>query len=49
MLSIAYGIPLLPEKDPYITLVEDAMYGLFTAVVPGAFLVVRTVTRSWIT
>jgi hypothetical protein len=40
IMSITYGIDILPSKDPYISLAEKAMHGLSVAVVPGRFLVV---------
>uniref|UniRef100_A0A8H7XS06 O-methylsterigmatocystin oxidoreductase n=1 Tax=Psilocybe cubensis TaxID=181762 RepID=A0A8H7XS06_PSICU len=39
IISIAYGLDVLPENDPYIHLAEKANEGPVEAVVPGAFLV----------
>lgn len=38
-MSIAYGIEVLPKDDPYISVAEQAIQALATAVAPGAFLV----------
>ncbi|KAK7052987.1 hypothetical protein VNI00_004308 [Paramarasmius palmivorus] len=39
IMSIAYGIEVLPKDDPYVTLAQDAIKPLLDAMVPGAFLV----------
>ncbi|KAJ7769656.1 cytochrome P450 [Mycena maculata] len=39
VLSVAYGIDVLPSNDPYVELAENAVDGLVTAIVPGRFLV----------
>ncbi|KAJ7090364.1 cytochrome P450 [Mycena belliarum] len=39
VMSVAYGIDVLPANDPYVELAEHAVDGLVTAVVPGRFLV----------
>ncbi|KAK0452985.1 cytochrome P450 [Desarmillaria tabescens] len=39
ILSIAYGLEVLPENDPYILAAEAGLYSLAKAAVPGAFLV----------
>ncbi|TFK25337.1 cytochrome P450 [Coprinopsis marcescibilis] len=39
ILSIAYGINVQEENDPFVQLAEDAMAPLITAGLPGAFLV----------
>ncbi|KAL0564754.1 hypothetical protein V5O48_017287 [Marasmius crinis-equi] len=39
ILSIAYGIELLPENDPYVALAEEAVHAIITVARPGAFLV----------
>ncbi|KAJ7221702.1 cytochrome P450 [Mycena pura] len=39
VMSVAYGIDVLPSNDPYVDLAEKAVDGLVTAVVPGRFLV----------
>ncbi|KAF9457683.1 cytochrome P450 [Collybia nuda] len=39
IISIAYGIEVLPENDPYIEGAESAIKPLVTAGVPGTFLV----------
>lgn len=39
IISIAYGLDVQPENDPYIDLAEKANEGPVEAVVPGAFLV----------
>ncbi|KAJ6620363.1 cytochrome P450 [Mycena sp. CBHHK59/15] len=39
IMSAAYGIDVLPADDPYVSLAEEAVEGLVTAVVPGRFLV----------
>jgi hypothetical protein len=39
ILSIAYGIRIQQENDPYIKTAEDAVHSIAAAAVPGAFLV----------
>lgn len=39
MLSLAYGMEVQLENDPFIAIAEKALAGLVTAAVPGAFLV----------
>ncbi|KAF4616266.1 hypothetical protein D9613_008317 [Agrocybe pediades] len=39
VMSIAYGIDVLPKDDPYITAAEQGVHPLVAAGVPGAFLV----------
>ncbi len=39
ILSIAYGLEVLPENDPYILAAEAGLCSLAKAAVPGAFLV----------
>ncbi|KAJ7256294.1 cytochrome P450 [Mycena rebaudengoi] len=39
IISITYGIDVLPSNDPYISLAEKAMHGLSVAIAPGRFLV----------
>ncbi|KAJ7274707.1 cytochrome P450 [Mycena rebaudengoi] len=39
IMSITYGIDVLPSNDPYISLAEKAMHGLSVAIAPGRFLV----------
>ncbi|RXW25050.1 hypothetical protein EST38_g777 [Candolleomyces aberdarensis] len=39
ILSVAYGIQIQQENDPYVELAEGANHGAIIAVVPGAFLV----------
>ncbi|KAK0440601.1 cytochrome P450 [Armillaria borealis] len=39
ILSIAYGLEVLPENDPYILAAEEGLCSLAKAAVPGAFLV----------
>lgn len=41
LVSVAYGLDILPENDPQIELMERAMKMVFEASVPGRFLVVR--------
>ncbi|KAJ7065520.1 cytochrome P450 [Mycena amicta] len=38
IMDIAYGIKV-PEADPYINMIEEAMHALAKATIPGAFLV----------
>lgn len=38
-MSIAYGIQIKPENDPYVKLAEDASRPAAEAAVPGRFLV----------
>ncbi|KDR69247.1 hypothetical protein GALMADRAFT_104204 [Galerina marginata CBS 339.88] len=38
-LSTAYGIPILPTNDPFLTLAEQSVASLLAATAPGAFLV----------
>ena len=39
ILSVAYGIQIQEENDPYIKLAEGAVQGVLIAGVPGRFLV----------
>ncbi|KAJ7142235.1 cytochrome P450 [Mycena epipterygia] len=39
IISVAYGINVLPVKDPYISLAEEAVHSGGQAVTPGRFLV----------
>jgi hypothetical protein len=39
IISITYGIDVLPKNDPYIATAENAVQPLFIAAVPGTFLV----------
>ncbi|KAK1227700.1 hypothetical protein PQX77_009288 [Marasmius sp. AFHP31] len=39
ILSIAYGIRLLPENDPYVALAEEGVHAIILAARPGAYLV----------
>ncbi|KAF8191472.1 cytochrome P450 [Mycena galopus ATCC 62051] len=39
VMSIAYGIDVLPANDPYVEWSDAAVEGLVTAIVPGRFLV----------
>ncbi|KAJ6473457.1 cytochrome P450 [Mycena vulgaris] len=39
IMSVAYGINVLPKDDPYVTLAERALHSFVTAMVPGRFLV----------
>ncbi|KAJ7111231.1 cytochrome P450 [Mycena epipterygia] len=39
IMSVAYGIDVLPSNDPYITLAEKAVHGFAVATVPGVYLV----------
>ncbi|KAJ7476689.1 cytochrome P450 [Mycena latifolia] len=39
IMSVAYGIDVLPKNDPYVTLAEHAVQSLAIASVPGTFLV----------
>ncbi|KAJ6504480.1 cytochrome P450 [Mycena vulgaris] len=39
IMSVAYGINVLPENDPYIELAKEAVHTLVIASVPGRFLV----------
>ncbi|EEB92238.1 hypothetical protein MPER_09282, partial [Moniliophthora perniciosa FA553] len=38
-MSIAYGIEVKPDNDPWVSLAEAAIKPLIDALVPGAFLV----------
>ncbi|KAG6875967.1 hypothetical protein C0992_001649 [Termitomyces sp. T32_za158] len=38
-MTVAYGIDVLPENDPYIAIAETAMHGMSEVTIPGAFLV----------
>ncbi|KAG6895756.1 hypothetical protein C0993_009238 [Termitomyces sp. T159_Od127] len=38
-MSVAYGIDVQPDNDPYIAAAETAMHGMSEATIPGAFLV----------
>ncbi|KAJ7697221.1 cytochrome P450 [Mycena rosella] len=39
IMAVAYGIDILPSKDPYIALAHDAGHTLLVASFPGRFLV----------
>ncbi|KAJ7300689.1 cytochrome P450 [Mycena albidolilacea] len=39
IMSVAYGIDVLPSDDPYITLAHKAVYTFSIATVPGLYLV----------
>ncbi|KAJ7723504.1 cytochrome P450 [Mycena maculata] len=39
ILSVAYGIDVLPYNDPYVSLAYQAVHGFATAGVPGRYLV----------
>ncbi|KAF8219321.1 cytochrome P450 [Tricholoma matsutake] len=39
IISIAYGVDVLPKDDPYIATAEEGVHTLLLAAVPGAFLV----------
>jgi hypothetical protein len=40
IMSVAYGINVLPSNDPYITLAHKAIYTFPIASLPGLYLVV---------
>jgi hypothetical protein len=42
IVSVAYGIDVLPVNDPYVALAEEAAESANGAAVPGRFLVVST-------
>ncbi|KAJ7118254.1 cytochrome P450 [Mycena epipterygia] len=39
IISVAYGIDVLPLNDPYITIAEEAVQAAIAALIPGRFLV----------
>jgi len=39
IMSVAYGINVLPANDPYVTLAEHAVHTLVNASIPGRFFV----------
>jgi hypothetical protein len=39
IMSIAYGLDVLPNGDPYIETAEQGVRSLMIAAIPGAFLV----------
>ncbi|KAF8157199.1 cytochrome P450 [Crassisporium funariophilum] len=39
IMSIAYGLDVLPKGDPYIAAAEEGVHTLSVAAIPGAFLV----------
>ena len=39
IISVTYGIDVLPKNDPYIATAENAIQPLFIAAIPGTFLV----------
>ena len=39
IISIAYGLDVEPENDPYIQVAEESQNGITAAAIPGAFLV----------
>lgn len=39
IISIAYGLDVLPKDDPYIATAEKGVHPVVIAAVPGAFLV----------
>lgn len=45
IIYVAYGIDVLPENDPFVTLAQNAMQSLTMALVPGRFLVVSRLTK----
>ena len=47
IMSVTYGIDVLPEKDPYIELAKNAVHTLVTASVPGRFLVVSSTNEMF--
>jgi len=38
-LTLAYGLPIQPRNDPYITLVGETLHEILKATVPGGHLV----------
>lgn len=38
-MDVAYGFDVLPENDPFISMVEESLDSLNEATVPGRFLV----------
>ncbi|KAJ8079586.1 hypothetical protein PM082_011173 [Marasmius tenuissimus] len=48
ILSIAYGIEILPENDPHISLTEEAMRLVTAALLPGAHLVENIPTLKYV-
>jgi hypothetical protein len=41
IMSVTYGIEVLPSDDPYVTLAHKAVRTFSIASVPGVYLVVR--------
>lgn len=39
IMSVAYGLDVQPQNDPYISTAEQGVHPLVAAAVPGAFLV----------
>lgn len=39
IVDIAYGFDVLPENDPFLSLVQETLDSLSEATVPGRFLV----------
>lgn len=44
LVSVAYGLDILPEEDPLIEIMEQGTKMVFEASVPGRFLVVCEVS-----
>jgi len=38
-LTLAYGLPIQPRDDPYITLVKESLHEIVKASLPGQYLV----------
>ncbi|KAF8231005.1 cytochrome P450 [Tricholoma matsutake] len=39
IISIAYGLDVLPKDDPYVSIAEKCVHSLVVAAIPGTFLV----------
>ncbi|KAJ7090515.1 hypothetical protein C8R44DRAFT_648249 [Mycena epipterygia] len=46
IISVAYGINVLPVNDPYIAAAEEGTQSVFQAAIPGRFLVVRNLSAG---
>jgi high-affinity K+ transport system ATPase subunit B len=46
VMSMSYGIDVLPSNDPYITLARDALHTFSVANTPGRYLVVSPIQKT---
>lgn len=46
IMAVTYGIDVLPSNDPYVTLAHEAVRTFSIAAVPGAYLVVSSISLN---